>query len=74
MPLICDIHVGGMRMYSKTSCYYKIRRKRVMWGKNISVVKIIVRHVERGIGNGRQMYADKKPVNCTLCQGELYNF
>lgn len=75
MPLICDIHVEGMWMYSKTSCYYKIRGKRVMWKKKyISVVKIIVRHVERGIGNGRQMYADKKPVNCSLCQGELYNF
>lgn len=32
MPLICDIHVGGMWMYSKTSCYYKIRGG-VIWGK-----------------------------------------
>lgn len=52
MPLICDIHVEGMWMYSKISCYYKIRGKRVMWKKNISVVKIIVRHVERGLDNG----------------------
>lgn len=73
MPLICDILVGGMWMYSKTSCYYKIRGGS-FGEKNISVAKIIVRHVERGFGNGRQMYADKKPVNCSLCQGELYNF
>lgn len=74
MPLICDIHVGRMWMYSKTSCYYKIRGGGSFGEKNISVAKIIVRHVERGFGNGRQMYADKKPVNCSLCQGELYNF
>lgn len=75
MPLICDIHVGRMWMCSKTSCYYKIRGGGGSFGeKNISVAKIIVRHVERGFGNGRQMYADKKPVNCSLCQGELYNF
>lgn len=66
MFLICDIYVGRMWMYSKISCYYKI------WGglfgeKNIFVVKIIVRYVECGIGNGWQMYVDKKLVNCSLC-------
>lgn len=52
MFLICDIYVEGMWMYSKISCYYKIWGKRVMWKKNIFVVKIIVRYVECGFGNG----------------------
>lgn len=68
MFLICDIYVGRMWMYSKISCYYKIWGERVMWEKKyIFVVKIIVRYVECGIGNGWQMYVDKKLVNCILC-------
>lgn len=53
MPMVYGI--GGMCMYSKPLFIAQKKRKRKTTGpceKNLSVVKIIVRHVERGICNG----------------------